>query len=248
MLSGMKTLGDMAYSAAKSRIVGTSADDQDFDTNPAELATSSHLDTVRGALNTFFSRSAPNTRHRHERRLSTPTHSNVVTPTSGDFVQQVRAALPLHRSDTGTSSAGHYVTVIDLESLGDSPTSASKVAEFIASSKVIAHLQFTSDGNSLVVSDKDGHSSRLYALKPVYKRRNVSIDHIHCDPPWHIYDLPRGVTTAVIDSVTTASDGRWLAIGTRRRTVHVYATNPYGGKSDDRSHLEAQVLNPDEPV
>ncbi|KAJ6528024.1 hypothetical protein B0H19DRAFT_880062, partial [Mycena capillaripes] len=36
-------------------------------------------------------------------------------------------------------------------------------------------------------------------------------------------------------------DGRFVALATRRRTVHVFAGNPYGGRADVRSHLGARV-------
>ena len=38
---------------------------------------------------------------------------------------------------------------------------------------------------------------------------------------------------------------RWLAVGTRNRTVHVFGVNPYGGKPDVRSHVEGRVRNVD---
>ncbi|KAI0029446.1 hypothetical protein K488DRAFT_13258, partial [Vararia minispora EC-137] len=38
-------------------------------------------------------------------------------------------------------------------------------------------------------------------------------------------------------------DGRWVALGSRKRTVHVFATNPYGGPPDERSHMAGRVLN-----
>ena len=64
-------------------------------------------------------------------------------------------------------------------------------------------------------------------------------------PPWHIYNLRRGRTHGVIESVDVAGDGRWVACGTRNRTIHVFATNPYGGKTDEASHLDGRVRNVD---
>ena len=32
-------------------------------------------------------------------------------------------------------------------------------------------------------------------------------------------------------------------MGTRKRAVHVFAVNPYGGRPDQRSHLEGRVAN-----
>ena len=59
-----------------------------------------------------------------------------------------------------------------------------------------------------------------------------------------MYDLRRGRTSATVEGVELADDSRWIAVGTRKRTVHIFPTNPYGGKPDHRSHLEGRVRNP----
>ena len=61
--------------------------------------------------------------------------------------------------------------------------------------------------------------------------------------PCRLYDLRRGRTSAIISGVDVASDGRWVAMGSRKRTIHVFATNPYGGKADERSHTMGRVVN-----
>ena len=66
--------------------------------------------------------------------------------------------------------------------------------------------------------------------------------------PWHAYDLRRGRTSGIIESVQYSYDSRWVGISTRKRTVHIFATNPYGGKPDDASHLEGRVKNVNEVV
>ena len=59
----------------------------------------------------------------------------------------------------------------------------------------------------------------------------------------------RGRTSAVVEGADWSKDGlgRWLAIGTRKHTVHVFPVNPYshGGKTDIASHLEGRVRNVD---
>jgi hypothetical protein len=60
---------------------------------------------------------------------------------------------------------------------------------------------------------------------------------------WHLYDLKRGRTNGVIEHVDLADDGRWIAIGSRKRTVHVFAVNSYGGRPDEVSHTEGRVRN-----
>ncbi|KAH7107832.1 hypothetical protein BKA62DRAFT_684548 [Auriculariales sp. MPI-PUGE-AT-0066] len=61
--------------------------------------------------------------------------------------------------------------------------------------------------------------------------------------PIHLYDLRRGYTNASLRDLGWASDGLWIAVGSNRGTVHVFPTNPYGGKPDRRSHLEGLVRN-----
>lgn len=63
-----------------------------------------------------------------------------------------------------------------------------------------------------------------------------------------MYDLRRGRTSAIIEGMDWAEDGRWVAIGSRKRTVHVFAVNPHGGKTDVSSHLEGRVKNSGELV
>lgn len=58
-----------------------------------------------------------------------------------------------------------------------------------------------------------------------------------------MYDLRRGRTNAIIDGIDMASDGRWVAMGSRKRTIHIFATNPYGGKADEYSHTGKKVVN-----
>lgn len=51
---------------------------------------------------------------------------------------------------------------------------------------------------------------------------------------------------AVVDSLTWAHDGLWLAIATAKGTAHVFATNSYGGPSDKQSHFSGRIVNPSE--
>lgn len=62
------------------------------------------------------------------------------------------------------------------------------------------------------------------------------------------YTLRRGRTPGIIEGIDWLSDGRWLAMGTRKRTIHVFAPNPYGGPGDEGSHLLGRVINMAEMV
>lgn len=39
-----------------------------------------------------------------------------------------------------------------------------------------------------------------------------------------------------------------MAVATEKGTIHVFATNPYGGPADEQSHLTGRVVNPKEVV
>ncbi|KAF8125481.1 hypothetical protein EV363DRAFT_1175971 [Boletus edulis] len=67
------------------------------------------------------------------------------------------------------------------------------------------------------------------------------------DAPWHVYSLRLGRTSAVIQDMEVSSDGRWVAIGTLKGTVHIFAVNPYGGQPDLKSHMDTRIWNVDKP-
>lgn len=169
---------------------------------------------------------------------------------------------------TGTNSleGGCYVTVVDLATLGTGTGGDPvKVAEFVVSKdRPIAGLTFAPDGCAVMVAPRDGQVLQVYQVRPVpgggcagagagagdgegrAKRGSVlgaGAGSREARTPWHVYDLRRGRTSAVVEGAEWAGDGRWVAIGTRKRTVHVFAVNPYGGKPDHRSHLEGRVRN-----
>lgn len=72
---------------------------------------------------------------------------------------------------------------------------------------------------------------------------SLTADVDEANVPWHAYDLRRGRTSGVIEAVNYSGDGRWAGVCTRKRTVHIFATNPYGGKSDEASHVEGRMRN-----
>lgn len=68
------------------------------------------------------------------------------------------------------------------------------------------------------------------------------------EAPWHVYNLRRGRTSAVIQGIEASPDGRWVAVGTGKGTIHIFAINPYGGQPDLRSHMDSRIWNVDKPV
>ncbi|EAU82318.2 hypothetical protein CC1G_08930 [Coprinopsis cinerea okayama7 len=57
----------------------------------------------------------------------------------------------------------------------------------------------------------------------------------------HLYDLRRGVSSAVIEDIEVLPDGLLAGVTTRNRTVHVFASNPFGGRTDVGAHLSGRV-------
>ena len=253
VLSGMKSLGEKAYSAAMSR-AGIIME-RDIAAGGGISGTREESDEPRmSGVGRFFSRSAP-TASNHERPY--PTSPNIDPKSDRDELgghslpDHVPTVAPHAFGFHSPFKTGHYVTVLDLASLsGGSVGKPRKVAEFLASKhQSITRLSFSRDGNSIMVSPKDGQVLQIFQLRPAAVVSKVSLDTGKGEPafrrdvPWHMYNLRRGRTTAVVEGVDWAEDGRWIAIGTRKRTIHVFAVNPFGGNPDLRSHTEGRVRN-----
>lgn len=238
MLSGMKTLGGMAYSAAKSRVVPPSPP-------PASRVDVRSSTTPGGLGGLFFSRSAPAASGgRHEQGTST-TGGN---PSPADLPLDVSiASNETHRS---RSPSGYHITVLDLAPLSELPAQPTLITEFVVSKRQhIVGIEFTGDGNSIVVSPEDGKVIRVFQIRPSLSAPRVIVEPDNTpSEPWHIYNLRRGHTHAVVEGVSISQDGRWAAVGSRKRTVHIFAVNPYGGKADHKSHLDGRVRNVPELV
>ncbi|KAI0084206.1 hypothetical protein BDY19DRAFT_997921 [Irpex rosettiformis] len=247
VLSGMKVLGGMAFTAARAGVT-------------AAISSDTHQQTTTNysppAPGKFYSRSAP--------AASGGTYPEPFSPTSetahGSEGRPERLPdSPPPREER--PKGGYAITVYDLEPLKSGAEEPRLVAEFVASKdQPISRIIFSDDGTSLLVAFKDGQTMKVFKLRPtpsVFARQSVqgarsrrgSSGHVspqterQLDPPSYVYDLKRGRTSGVVESLDWATDGRWIAIGTRKRTIHLFATNPYGGPSDDESHLEGRVVN-----
>ncbi|KAI0051493.1 hypothetical protein FA95DRAFT_1534680 [Auriscalpium vulgare] len=242
VLSGMRSLGAMAFTAARTRIA--------TDTPP-------EAQTPRSPT---FSRSAPAASRPHQRRYSQSPSTGIGRPLVDDIDSNTSAPpSPFVSTTPSEYSKGNYVTVLDLAPLLSPAAHLQEpetIAEFMASkSQSISSLQFSADGTSLLTVPEDGQTLKVYQLKPASRaaravRREMlqspDVDsrlRAEEDAPWHMYDLRRGRTSAVVEQHEWAPDGRWIAVGSRNRTVHVFATNPYGGKSEEQSHLKGRVFN-----
>ena len=269
VLSGMRTLGGLALSAAKSRVASGGMAKRGAGAGAGEPASGGV------AVTRFFSRSAPSEgvvgereeEPRRERRYS--SGSGVLASSPGPGGSGAAQALGGVHAPEG----GCWVSVVDLDALlsrresGVGVREPEKVAEFLVSKdKPVAGLRFSSDGCAVVVVPRDGQVAQLFQLRlgPAVGSRVAGeasavskkskrpsagmVSNRETRTPWHVYDLRRGRTSAVVEAVECADDGRWVAIATRKRTVHVFPVNPYGGKPDHRSHLEGRVRNVDELV
>jgi hypothetical protein len=256
VLSGMKSLGEMAYSAAKSR-VGPGYLEQ----RPVMPSSS-----TSGLSNLFFSRSAPaasTSGHPRRGSVTSLTHGSGSYPKSAGnaepLIEPVYTA-SLHSPPPSKLSSGYHVTIVDLTPLLTSPSShPTVISEFAVSKRQpISNLEFMKDGNSLIVSTEDGRVIRVFQIRPVPSvlRGDLGVrvggstedTGLAAGEPWHMYNLRRGRTSAIIEGLDASGDGRWIAVGTRRHTIHVFAVNPYGGKPDNKSHFEGRVQNATELV
>ncbi|KAH9910661.1 uncharacterized protein BXZ73DRAFT_57927 [Epithele typhae] len=284
MLSGMKTLGGMAFSAARAGVNAA------VEQGAAHARSTSAGGSGANGFGLFFSKSAPAAtaspheyqtaadRRRRSLRISpvnTATNDGLAspTPTSTGF-------LPPSASSPGMSSAGSVVVIVDLRSLlGAAPgTEPEPIAQFaFAKAPALSALKFSDDGTSIAVCSKDGHAVRVFQIKPTPRSARIralssttrrepdSTKRTHDRPSvhpirrassssdagaehlaesvQHVYTLRRGRTSAIVEGVEWANDKAWFAMSSRKRTIHVYAVNPMGGKPDGAGHLMGRVGN-----
>ncbi|KAG6917081.1 hypothetical protein DXG01_003970 [Tephrocybe rancida] len=227
---GMRTLGGLAVSAARSRMGSV-----DLNMSPA-----GGVGAGPGVgVGRFFSRSAPERRGRvdggtggereREREVS-------VSPGDGGGVNAVAGAT--------------VVTVLDLAPLlrgggaGRKPETVLEIA--VERDRPLSRLSFTADGCSLGAVPRDGTGVRVYSIRP-QPHSSLPASEKKEGSAWATYHLRRGRTSAVVENLEWSKDGRWVAMGTRKGTIHLFGTNPYGGKLDVRSHWEGRVRNVDGP-
>ena len=260
-LSGVKVLGGIALGAARA---GVEAAERKYNEGkysegryPADARVESRrysTDTGSGAVppGKFFSRSAP---------AASGTETRTGAGAGAGAEGEVEAALTLDAAADAGQNQAYWVTVLDLEGLkadAEGPKAKTqtpaKVAEFqVGKDHPVSVLAFAADGTALAVATRGGHTMKVFRLCPVPAgvRQLMGVkegEDAGVVPPWHVYDLRRGRTSAVVDSLTWAHDARWVAVATEKGTVHVFATNPYGGPADEKSHLGGRVVNVSEVV
>ncbi|KAF5335569.1 hypothetical protein D9611_012185 [Ephemerocybe angulata] len=168
---------------------------------------------------------------------------------------------------------GYFIRVVDLGALlgaiggmeeeGGLDVDLEVVAEFVGSrSQPIARLGWARDGCSLYVAPRDGYVVKVFRIRPSpsvsvpgsaapssptsQSGGGKGLKRLGGSEVVPLYELRRGrVTAAVIEDVRAAGDGRWTGVVTRNRTLHVFATNPLGGRSSILSHLDGRVRTPE---
>ncbi|KAJ2933401.1 hypothetical protein H1R20_g3686, partial [Candolleomyces eurysporus] len=143
------------------------------------------------------------------------------------------------------------------------------VVEFIGSrSQPIANLAWSEDGAEVLVVPRDGYLTKVFRVRPAPAPLRKDSDSSKPVPSGtaagaanpsaansvsratnvlgsvvQLYELRRGRTTAVVEDAKVVGDGRWTGVLTKNRTVHVFATNPLGGRPHHASHLAGRVMN-----
>ncbi|KAF7331630.1 Glycosyltransferase family 1 protein [Mycena kentingensis (nom. inval.)] len=181
----------------------------------------------------FFSRSAPAASGAVSMLGNSP-YGNAVLEASSSVLTAAGLA-------TAQGGAGSWVRVVDLQPLLAQRDARGRGAPrdlhtFEAGRHPVGKLDFEKDGTRLVVIRRDGLGAGVWNLRPTPRMRGDELSQ-----PTQTYKLRRGRTAAVVEAVSGSPDGQFIALATRRRTVHVFAVNPYGGKADVRSHITGRV-------
>ncbi|GLB34454.1 hypothetical protein LshimejAT787_0200190 [Lyophyllum shimeji] len=201
---GMRTLGGLAVSAARSRMAAGGEG---------------------GAVGRFFSRSAPEYGEveRRERRYSGGAQSLAAAAAlPGGSGSGERGGDALGSAGAGGGGGGVVVTVVDLAPCvnGAAPVT---VVEFVVGrgDKPVAGLSFMADGCAVGVVPRDGQAVRVYQIRPAPSATSLGGGDGEGEggggggegagSAWHVYNLRRGRTSAVVEGVEWTRDGRWAA-------------------------------------
>lgn len=110
------------------------------------------------------------------------------------------------------------------------------VAHFLAHQEPIYALEFNPNGRLLVSADSLGQYFNVFLVSP----SPVKSTRAHVK---HVYSLYRGDTSAKVRHIAFSNDSRWLAVGTKRGTTHLFPINVYGGPVNARTHSKPYVVN-----
>jgi hypothetical protein len=110
------------------------------------------------------------------------------------------------------------------------------IAHFLAHQEPIYALEFNANGRLLVSADCLGQYFNVFQINAnAFKCTRTVVKHL--------YSLYRGDTTSKVRNISFSMDSRWLAIGTKRGTTHIFPLNSYGGPVNARTHSKPYVVN-----
>ena len=110
------------------------------------------------------------------------------------------------------------------------------IAHFLAHQEPIYALEFNNNGRLLVTADCLGQYFNVFQINAnSFKCTRTVVKHL--------YSLYRGDTTSKVRNISFSNDSRWLAIGTKRGTTHIFPLNSYGGPVNARTHSKPYVVN-----
>lgn len=261
MLSSMRSLGGMAISAARAGVAAAMSNE---DASNSRYRPNIHQ-TSRSAPAESGSRRVLSPMSVRSRRESFTSQED-----SGNPTRRTRSP------QSAPTVSGCTISILDLRPLlsGDRRTTRPERVGYFAVSdqQAITSLKFSDDGTSIVATVKDGQFAQVFRLAPRPRlprtsphhgaarddhtvksssaHRHVILEHEEEEKPQQslLYTLRRGRTPGVIEGIDWLFDGRWFAMGSRKRTIHVFAVNPYGGPVDEASHISGKVINTTELV
>ncbi|KAJ9107916.1 hypothetical protein QFC19_002659 [Naganishia cerealis] len=107
-------------------------------------------------------------------------------------------------------------------------------------------LSFAPGGTTLALGTSDGRSSFVVEIRPA--AMGILAKFSPNDEPtgavWVRYELRRGVTPAIVEKIEWSACGGWIGVGTRR-TIHIFAIHPLGGRVSALQIRSSRPLNPD---
>ncbi|WRT70766.1 uncharacterized protein IL334_007765 [Kwoniella shivajii] len=107
----------------------------------------------------------------------------------------------------------------------------------------IAHLSFSPNGTQLLAAQDDGKSFHIVEFHPAGLDRGNVKGEVK-GQVWHLYELRRGHTAAIVKEVRWDEEGKWVGVGTGKGTVHVFPITPSGGPPSASTHATDKFVNP----
>ncbi|KAK4699999.1 hypothetical protein P7C70_g6253, partial [Phenoliferia sp. Uapishka_3] len=248
VLSGVKAIGDIGLSYWLSK-------------NPSGEGNSGAGGGAPVGSGRTFSKSAPNPSFRGFESRSPPQRTSArlaSESTAAGTVAVVDLLSPKAYASSATKSNRRKPS-------REAAPSLKLLAHFRPYTHPISLISLAPSSSLVLTSSSQGHSFDIFELKPAVAvgTSATNEDHAVVGKAWHRYRLTRGFTTAEATTASWSSDLRFISVGTGKGTTRraplfsraalseahnffcsdIYATQPFGGKADLRSHLAPKVSN-----